>query len=59
MAPTQPIRCRHCDAPIRPCSCDCAHGRPHWEEVRAFKGMGNLHCSGMPHQLHEPGDGNG
>ena len=26
----------------------------HWQDAHSPKGLGNMHCHGMPHQLHEP-----
>lgn len=44
-------RCKHCGQPIVPC--DCGSGL-HWQDAQASPGQGNMHCLGMPHQLHEP-----
>lgn len=58
MAPMQPIECCHCGQLIKPCQCRCWHGT-HWQDAHAPAGLGNLHCSGEPHQRHEPRGGNG
>lgn len=53
MAPTQPPLCAHCRKQIRPCRCG-AGAVLHWQDATAPRGVGNRHCPGEPHQLHEP-----